>query len=102
MAKFAETRVVVRARVHARLLEVQRRMVEREERQVTLSEVIDELLNREVAREDARAELDRIDALLHEAGNEYPLGARGVSDVIAQRDGYLDELKRFEGSESGA
>jgi hypothetical protein len=36
----------------------------------------------------------KIDAVLRDNGFEYPLGHRGVLDMAAQRQGYLDELEQ--------
>ena len=43
-----------------------------------------------------RAELDRINDILRENGYDYPLGARGVSDMADHRAEQLDELVRFD------
>lgn len=34
-----------------------------------------------------------LDATLRQAGIDYPLGLRGVRDLVVQRDGYLDALR---------
>lgn len=41
----------------------------------------------------AHRHLDRVDQALLAAGIEHPLGAAGVEDLAAQRDGALEELK---------
>ncbi|WP_174545576.1 hypothetical protein [Nocardiopsis dassonvillei] len=54
------------------------------------------------AAADAGAELDRVDQALRDAGIEYPLGARGVRDLVNQRNGAweardeaLSELRKY-------
>jgi hypothetical protein len=35
---------------------------------------------------------DEVNAVLQDAGIDYPLGVRGLKDLVQQRDGYIDAL----------
>jgi hypothetical protein len=45
---------------------------------------------------DLLAERDKLNDLLREAGIEYPLGLRGVSDLVDQREGHRQRVEEAE------
>jgi len=66
---------------------------QRESIAVLLSRVVPvvETATRAHAKDEATRELEKINKALRDAGFLYPTGVRGVEDLIAQRDGLLED-----------
>jgi len=57
---------------------------------------LDDVADRLSRVNTAASELEKIDTILRRAGIEYPLGARGVADLVEQRDGQIDRAVEAE------
>lgn len=86
-------RVPVPPGKRAHMEQVRAQLEARTGRTVNLAEVQEKLLDAWDRADETRRELEEINTMLRAAGISYPLGARGVAEVIRQRDTYLTELE---------
>lgn len=93
----SKTTVTVDWEAAMALRDIKNAMSQEAGRVIPLSDVVQRLAD--WYRSDdglARAELEKVNAILREHGFEYPLGARGVHDMAMQRAGFLEELNELE------